>query len=122
MLYSIDSGKDINHIPHKKEFEIWCSRLSKHQLKTIRAKLQGMISGDEIHTAGWMPGSNWNGTPWQPIYEKACEKDFNAAARCFGLFVWEAFLQHHETWSFGRYELNGEEIGSITYFRVDPKS
>jgi hypothetical protein len=65
-----------------------------------------------------MPGSNWGGTVFQPIYEKAARRDFNASARCFGLMVWEVFMERPERWSSGRFEKNGEPIGSRTYFRI----
>lgn len=123
MLYSIDNTlKKINHIPHREEFEVWCSRLSNQQIDAIRSELQCMISGSEIHTATWMPGSDWEDTPWEPIYTHACECDFNAAALCFGLFVWEAFLNHDEAWSFGRYIGDEERVRGLTYFRINPKS
>lgn len=118
MLYSVDSNKSINYIPHKREFDVWCSRLSNQQLKIIRSELQKMIDGSEVHTSSWMPGANWGGTPWDPIYTKACENDYNAAARCFGLFVWEAFLNHEETWSFERYNIDEDRIWGLTYFKI----
>jgi len=31
-----------------------------------------MIDADEIHKAGWMPGYNWSGTVFEPIYSKTC--------------------------------------------------
>ncbi len=78
-------------------------------------------TGDErIHTSSWMPGSNWEDTVWQPIYMDACQYDEIAAGLCFGLFVWEAFLEHAEVWSFGRYEINGLPIRGLTYFRIEP--
>ncbi|MXX05920.1 MAG: hypothetical protein F4Z71_04095 [Gammaproteobacteria bacterium] len=122
MLYSVDTQKYISHIPYKSDFDNWCSRLSEEQISSIRSELQSMISENEIHTSSWMPGSNWEGTPWEPIYTHACDQDFNAAALCFGLFVWEAFLNHTEVWSFGKYYLNKEQIRGMTYFRVHPKS
>ena len=77
-----------------------------------------MIDADEIHTAGWMPGSDWTDTPFQPIYEKAAQQSFDAAARCFGLMVWEVMMERPERWTSGRFEKDGEPIGSRTYFRV----
>ena len=120
-LYSIDNHGEhhkITHIPHQSEFDAWCSRLSPIQLRTIRIELQRMIAGDEIHTAGWMPGSDWTGTVWEPIYANACQYDTVAAGLCFGLFVWEAAMNHSDTWSFGRYEKDGMPIRSMTYFRI----
>ena len=77
-----------------------------------------MIEGTEIQTAGWMPGKDWTGTPFQPIYEKAARYSEEAAARCFGLMVWEVFMERDEKWTSGRFEKDGEPIGSRTYFQV----
>lgn len=117
-LYSIDTLQKITHIPHKAEFDAWCSRLTAGQKEAIRSELQAMIDGEEIHTSSWMPGNDWSGTVWQPIYTEACQYDTVASGLCFGLFVWEAFQNHPEDWSFGRYEKDGIEISGLTYFRI----
>ena len=125
-LYSIGGEgrtREITHMPHADEFGFWCSRLSSDQLEAIRQELRRMIDGDEIHTAGWMPGNRWSGTVWDPIFTVACRGDREASGLCFGLFVWEAVQNHPEAWSFGRYEKDGVEIRSLTYFRInDPDS
>ena len=76
-----------------------------------------MIDGGDIHTAGWMPGNDWSGTVWEPIYTEACEYDKVASGRCFGLFVWAVLREHPETWAFGRFEKDGVPIQAMTYFR-----
>ena len=75
-----------------------------------------MIGGDEIHTSSWMPGSDWTGSVWEPIYTDACRIQFDpvAAGLCFGLFVWEAFMDHPAAWSFGRYEKDGTSLFSLS--------
>ena len=120
-IYSIDPLQKISHMPHRDDFEKWSSRLTNEQLRAIRTELQSMISSGKIHTAGWMPGSDWTGTVWQPIYEDACLCDEVHAGLCFGLFVWEAFQDHPDDWSFGRYKLGDVEIRSLTYFRIHPR-
>jgi hypothetical protein len=85
-------------------------------LGPIEAKLNSMIDGDRIHTAGWMPGSDWAGTPFQRIFE-VCRKDVEEAGRCFGLIVWKVFEKRPETWASAHGMQHGEEIRSRTYFR-----
>ena len=122
-LYSIDDHgehHEVMHIPHQAEFDAWCSQITPSHLGEIRAELQRMIAGDEIHTSSWMPGSDWTGTVWEPIYTNACQYDTVAAGLCFGLFVWEAFMGHSAAWSFGRYEKDGIPIQGMTYFRIHP--
>ena len=117
-LYSIDSQLYVEDIPHREDFALWRSCLTDGQFEAICDELLGMIDGAEIHTAGWMPGSDWTGTPWESIYTDACEYNEAAAGRCFGLFVWFVLREHPDTWGFGRYEKDGFPIRSMTYFRL----
>lgn len=91
--------------------------LDAQQLATIRTALDERIEGNEIVTAGWLPGSDWRGTPYQAIYEGPAQHDHQWAGLMFGLLVWEAFERHEDRWFTGKFELNGIEIGSRTYWR-----
>ena len=119
MLFAIDAGKTaVTHIPHHREFNIWKSRLTPAEIDAIKVALESKIEGDEVHTSSWIPGADWTGTPYQPIYEKACRYDEEAAAKCFGLFVWETFMGHEDDWSFGKFEKDGLPIAGLTYFKI----
>ena len=50
-------------------------------------------SGGEIATAGWLPGTDWTGTPFEPIYSKAARRDFERAAKFFGQLVWYTVMK-----------------------------
>ena len=119
MLIDMMSGKTINAVPYGQEFRDFMSRMSGQEIIAIKTRLNEMIDGDEIHTAGWMPGNDWTETPFEPIYFKAARQSYEASARCFGLMVWEVFMERPERWSSGRFEKAGVEIGSRTYFRVN---
>ena len=71
-LYSANSQRYVDTIPHCGNFELRRSRLTSEQFDAICNELRGMIDGNEVHTAGWIPGNNWVGTPWEPIYTDAC--------------------------------------------------
>lgn len=71
----------------------------------------------EVHTAGWIPGHDWTGTVFYPIY-LACKKDTTAAALFFGIIVFIVFMDRPEQWSLGRYQVNDKDIASMTYFRI----
>lgn len=118
MLVDLMSGKEINHVPYRREYSLFMSRMSAAEIAAIKSELNKLIEGTEIQTAGWMPGANWIGTVYQPIYDKAARQDYGASARCFGLMVWEVFMQRPERWTSGRFEKDGVPIGSRTYFRV----
>jgi hypothetical protein len=117
MLIDMMTGEQIRAVPFKAEYKQFLSRLSPAEIMEIKSELNAKIEGTSIQTAGWMPGSDWEGTPFQSIYEKAARRDFGAAARCFGLMVWEVFMERSEVWTSGRFERNGEPIGSRVYFQ-----
>ena len=121
MLYAIDSGgrpKAIQDIPHRPFYDACKKRLTTAELDAMKSHLNSMIDSDEVHTSSWMPGSDWNGTPFQPIYDKACGQDLDASGRFFGLLVWIVFQERTEAWSFGRYEKDNIPIKGMTYFRI----
>ncbi len=122
MLYTInDNGElnQINYVPHSEEYNLWRSRLTDDEYNAIINTLNNRIDGSQIETAGWIPGNNWKGTVYEPIYTKACNYDEEQSGLCFGLFVWVVFLNREDAWSFGRYEVNNIPIRSLTYFRIE---
>ena len=120
MLIDIDTGKVIDSVPFRRDFESLRSRLSEPEFDSMVTRINELIneSGSEIATAGWLPGSDWTGTPFEPIYTKAARADFNRSAMFFGQLVWYAVMKRPERWGSGRYQVDGRDIGSRTYFRL----
>jgi len=108
----------VTEVPHRADYDRWRSRLSEDDYQAIRSELLSKIEGGGIHTSSWIPGSEWSGTPFMPIYEKACKGDQAAAAKCFGLILWEVMMDHEDKWSFGRYEKDGVPIEGLSYFKI----
>lgn len=117
MLYSVESGHYIKKLPHKKEFNRYRARITDLEYNNIVDRLNDMIDGDEIHTAGWMPGSNWKGTVFEPIYY-ACGENVELSGMFFGLIVFKVMMDRDDCWGFGRYKKDGIDIKSMTYFRL----
>jgi hypothetical protein len=120
MLFAIGAGepKRITSLPRHDFFELCRSRLSLERYQTIKNELHARIQGGEVHTSSWIPGSNWEETPFQPIYETACGQNHDLAGRFFGIVLWEVMMEREEAWAFGRYEKDGVPIEGMTYFRV----
>lgn len=118
MLFEMMSGKRISHVPYGGEYRRYLAAMEPEEIAAIKTRLNEMIDGTEIQTAGWMPGSNWSGTVFEPIYFKAANQSYSASAKCFGLMVWEVFMERPEHWFSGRFEKDGEPIGSRTYFQT----
>jgi len=117
MLETLD-GKEYKKPPRAETFAK-LDLLNPIELQAAKAALNMKIEGSEVHTAGWMPGADWTGTVFQPIYDKAAHKDFNLAAKIFGLLVFQVFIERPETWYFLRAEKDGETLQSLTYFRPE---
>jgi len=116
MLYSIDTGKYVTKIPHKNDFDRWMANLSDADLIKIEDALNQKIDQSDINTAGWIPGHDWTGTVYQPIYE-ACNKNVTQAGMFFGLILFNLLMNRPDrVWSFGRFEKDGKLISSMTYF------
>ena len=118
MLYSIDDAKIINYIPHEKSYRMWRSRLSDLEYEAIVQEINSRINEKEVQTSSWIPGSDWTGIVWEPIYSKACNKNIEDSGLCFGLLVWVVMKDRDETWAFGRYSKDGIPIKGLTYFQV----
>ena len=116
MLFTID-GKEIDWIPHWREYEVWRSWMDQEEFDAIFEELNRRVSGEKVQTSSWIPGRDWTDTIYQPIYD-ACQ-DQETAAKFFGLILWEVMMKHDgEAWCFGRYEKDGIPIEGLTYFRV----
>ncbi len=121
MLIKIQSNGDIREvtkIPYEGQYLELCERLSHEEFDAIYDHLRELLDNSEIETSSWIPGANWHGTVFWPIYETACNGDQGAAARFFGLILWQVVMEHPDRWSFGRYELDDTPIEGMTYFRV----
>jgi hypothetical protein len=120
VLIDVHSGKRINEVPHAGQFDTLRSRLTEAELGAMVDRINGLVddAGAEIATAGWLPGGDWTGTPFLPTYAKAARQNYDVAARFFGQLVCDTIMRRDETWGFGRYEVDGRDIGSLTYFRV----
>ena len=121
-LYSIPDMKIIKRIPHYYDNKLIIERIPEEQknkiIKEINCKINEVAdSPNEIITSGWIPGNDWTGSVWEPIYI-AAEKDFSRAGMIFGALVFETMMKREEDWSLGKYQVNGRDIGSTTYFRI----
>ena len=98
MLIDIDSGQEIDRVPFQPEFDALRVRLSEAEFDAMVRRINELIdeAGAEIATAGWLPGSDWTGTPFEPIYTKAARGDFDRSAMFFGQLVWYAVMTRPE--------------------------
>ena len=119
MLYSIDSGKYVKSLPHKRDFENWKKHLSGSDYAKVIDAINAKVDANDINTAGWIPGSDWTDTAFEPLYY-ACGRNKVQAGMFFGLIVFNVLLHRPDkVWGFGKFEKNGVPISSMTYFVLD---
>lgn len=117
MLYSVDSGKYVTKIPHMKEYLKWRKHLNDEDYNAIVNELNSRIDGSDINTSSWIPGNDWSGTVFDPIYN-ACSKNIELSGLFFGLILFDLMIQRDDVWGFGKYEKDGVPIKGITYFAL----
>lgn len=121
MLVAIKSSglRDITAIPHKTDYDRWRKGLTDARYDAIMDEIGNRVGAKEISVASFLPGKDWTGTPFQPIYESACGRDFDASRKFFRLLVWEWMMEDDNTWSFGRYDTKmNPDVEGMTYFQV----
>lgn len=124
MLFDLD-GNQMNDIPHRRDYDAWRAGLTDAQHSAIMGELhrimdQAIVSGEVrgengIFNSSFIPGSDWTGTVYQPIYE-ACNENFDHAKYFYGLLVWKAVMEHRAEWVFIRQEADTTRPLGMTYF------
>lgn len=123
MLISIDSDKIATKVPHKKDFDRWRKNISDEDYEKVVDALNEKIDASDIHVASWIPGHDWTGTVYEPLYY-ACGKNVVQAGFFFGLILFKILMERTDyLWGFIRTEINGVAIKSMVYFltQKDPK-
>ena len=123
-----DDSNPVTSVPHQAEFDKWKGALTPAERQAIHNEFDRLFnakltSGEDIVTSSWLPdelcpggGQDWDGTPFQVIYDKACRQSWQQTGWCFGLFLWEYMMQRPENWHFMKCELDGVPIAGTTYF------
>ncbi len=100
MLNSIESNV-VNTVRYKKFFEASKNQLSDDEYQAMTDELNRIVQNNidnssDIVVSSFIPGSDWSGTVWDPIYTKACGFDFDYSAQFFGLLVCKVLIDREE--------------------------
>jgi len=111
--------KNSVRMAHPVEWKQLIAKLPHEELEAIKQEINRRIdaSDKEVQVAAWIPGRYWEGTQFMPLYRVFQDEDY--AGMMFGLIVWAVMMERPDYWSFGRYPVNGREVQSMQYFRVD---
>jgi hypothetical protein len=117
-ILSIETKKPITRQPHADVWRLITDRLPPETINNILAAIDAKIGDEEeVKVAAWMPGKNWEETPFQPIYEIAALHDHDLSARMFGLLAWEAFRRRSDEWFTTTTIFPGRDVENRVYFR-----
>lgn len=127
MLRDFDGRKPgslVTQVYFAPQYAFWKQRLDKYDplaFGAIWQEVNGHFSTAALHptkqllTMTWIPGSDWTGTVYEPIYY-ALAMSSEAAAKFLGLVFMDVAIHREEEWGSGHYELGGEPITGRTYF------
>ena len=105
------------YVPHAREYAVWKPRVRPEDLEKIKDALNNRMDANQIHVSSWIPGADWMGTVYQPLYE-ATMMDETMAAMFFGLVLWETLMERDDVWGFVKWE----QSCSLDEYRSDPKN
>lgn len=117
MIYLIDSEKYASKMIHEKDFNEWLKGITEEEYKLIEEEINKRFDKKDVDTAGWIPGKDWTNTVFEPI-SRACKGHRINSSKFFGLIVYKTILDRQDVWGCGKYEFNGVENKSTTYFEL----
>jgi hypothetical protein len=131
MLYDFEraQGQQIAGVFYPTDYQNWRGMLIRHaplSLPVIWSEVDGLFATKAVDhqpliTVSWVPGADWTGTPYQPIYSAistrfAPDIAVEYSAKFLGLLFMDVAIARPEKWGFGHYELAGKPIKGRTYF------
>lgn len=122
MLFSID-GKLITSIPKRRMafFDSMMNNLNKQDPKAYINVAEALneyidsVPKDNPIFSSFVPGSDWTGTPYQPLYF-ACNQNKEHSGWLFGLILWQIMINRSDSWIFKPSDKDDDILGT-TYFR-----
>ncbi|KGX86681.1 hypothetical protein [Pontibacillus marinus] len=106
-------GKMITEVAYKTNYTSLMKKLPQDKHRAIVTELNRIADQEEVITSSWIPGSDWRGTVYEPIWE-ACGRNDEVAAKFYGQILYKVIIDHPAEWLFGKYD----HARGKTYFRV----
>lgn len=119
MLFKVN-GEEIKELYHKSEYNKVIAKLTAQEIVDIEKELEKIITAklgsdeEKVFTSSWVPGKDWSGTVYHPIYTKGTAYNEEQAGKIFGLFFMKAFIENDNEWFF--FKPNSDEMRGSYYF------
>jgi hypothetical protein len=101
MLYTLE-GKPITRVAYEGKFKERMKALKKEDYDAIVEELNKVIDTSDVHTSSWIPGHDWRGTVYEPIW-RSCKENDEVAAMFYGQILYKVMIDRPEPWLFGNY-------------------
>ena len=124
MLIDIDTLETIKSVAHEKDFNAWRAKLNPAEFNAIVDYMNSTIDalldqGEKIINVTALASPEWESTPYELIYTKACDGYDDLSALFFGSIAWYVIMHRTERWACGKYNfVKNREIQGMTYFLV----
>lgn len=95
-------GRDVTKIGRGQDFKQRVALLPRDVQQAIRSALRAELDGvapGKATAASWIPGRDWTGSVYEPIYTTACQRDFDSSAMLFGQMFREVVIEHPAWWT-----------------------
>jgi len=113
MLYTAENER-ITAVAYEGEFKRRMAHLDSASYQIIVEELNRVVDGNDVHTSSWIPGHDWRGTLYEPIW-RSCKMNSEVAAKFYGQILYKVMMDRPEKWCFGSYP----HARGKTYFRID---
>jgi hypothetical protein len=107
----------MTRIPHRREYDLWRANISEADFDAAVAAIQDWIADKDVFTSSFIPGNDWTGTPYEPLYQ-ACGQSETQSGFFFGLIVWKVVMDDDDDeWRFKPAEKDNADPLGMTYWR-----
>ncbi len=117
-LFDLD-GKELTNMPHQAEYDRWMRNLSHEEhrgvISAIHTVLDDARDNNKPVYSSYIPGSDWEGTAYWPIYI-ACQENRDASRLFYGQLCWEAVQEHEDDWVVINQKRDDDHPGGKIYF------
>lgn len=123
LIYDIDEKTPIDEVPYYDDYIRYTSQLTEDELNAIFDEFDKYFEGRDIIESSFVPGSDWSGTVYDPIFKKPAKKDHYKAAMIFGLLLCKYVVDRDDYWSATKnIEINGFIPNGTLYFKINPST
>lgn len=106
MLYSINNTQ-VKEVPHQEEYRKSLELLSSEETAELKVIFEKIINENNNHNSYVLGSKHLDEPRLRELLLKACEGRKSDLGQYFGLYLYQAFIDHAKEWTFLRPESTG---------------